>query len=133
MQNMKSPKKPIYWYYLAAVLIILVLNATLFPSLMARSVKEVTYSTFLDWIEEGRIKDVEMDADEIIFTAYGSDELSLIHIYNINKGYAVFREIKIIDENEEYCIVEEGSTFGLAQYDHIVLDASTVKDEDIVY
>lgn len=74
MQNMKSPKKPIYWYYLAAVLIILVLNATLFPSLMARSVKEVTYSTFLDWIEEGRIKDVEMDADEIIFTAYGSDE-----------------------------------------------------------
>lgn len=54
-------------------------------------------------------------------------------VYNINKGYAVFREIKIIDENEEYCIVEEGSTFGLAQYDHIVLDASTVKDEDIVY
>ncbi len=53
-------------------------------------------------------------------------------VYNINKGYAIFREITIIDQNEEYCIVEEGSSFGLAQYDHIVLEASTVNDEDIV-
>ena len=53
-------------------------------------------------------------------------------VYNINKGYAIFREITIIDENEEYCIVEAGSTFGLAQYDHIALNADTVNDEDIV-
>ncbi len=53
-------------------------------------------------------------------------------VYNINKGYAIFREINIVDENEEYCIVEEGSTFGLSQYDHIVLNADTVNDEDIV-
>ena len=54
-------------------------------------------------------------------------------VYNINKGYAVFREITVVDENEEYCIVEEGATFGLSQYDHIALDASTVNDQDIVY
>lgn len=60
------------------------------------------------------------------------DRESLEGVYNINKGYAVFREIKVIDENEEYCIVEEGSTFGLSQYDYIVLDASTVDDEEIV-
>ena len=53
-------------------------------------------------------------------------------VYNINKGYAIFREITIVDENEEYCIVEAGSTFGLAQYDHIALNADTVNDEDIV-
>lgn len=58
---------------------------------------------------------------------------SLQGVYNINKGYAVFREIKIIDENEEYCIVEAGSSYGLAQYDRIVLNANTVNDEDIVY
>ena len=57
---------------------------------------------------------------------------SISGVYNINKGYAVFREITIIDENEEYCIVEAGSTFGLAQYDHIALNADTVNDEDIV-
>ena len=36
---------------------------------------------------------------------------SISGVYNINKGNAVFREITIIDENEEYCIVEAGSTF----------------------
>lgn len=54
-------------------------------------------------------------------------------VYNINKGYAVFREIKIIDENEEYCIVETGSSYGLSQYDRIALKAETVNEEDIVY
>jgi len=54
-------------------------------------------------------------------------------VYNINKGYTMFREITVIDENEEYCIIEEGSTFGLSQYDHIALDASAVNDEEIIY
>ena len=61
-----------------------------------------------------------------------SETKSLIGVYNINKGYAVFREITIIDENEEYCIVESNSSYGLAQYDHIALDASTVKEDAIV-
>lgn len=61
-----------------------------------------------------------------------SDTKSLIGVYNINKGYAVFREITIIDENEEYCIVESNSSYGLAQYDHIALDASAVKEDAIV-
>ena len=53
-------------------------------------------------------------------------------MFTTSTGYAIFREITIIDENEEYCIVEAGSTFGLAQYDHIALNADTVNDEDIV-
>ena len=62
-----------------------------------------------------------------------SDSETLEGVYNINKGYAVFREITVVDENEEYCIVEEGTTFGLSQYDHIALDASTVEDQDIIF
>lgn len=46
---------------------------------------------------------------------------SLQGVYNINKGYAVFREVTVIAENEEYCIVADDDTFGLAQYDHIAL------------
>jgi len=57
---------------------------------------------------------------------------SLQGVYNINKGYAIFREVKVIADNEEYCIVEDGSTFGLAQYDHIALDANTVSDDQIL-
>lgn len=54
-------------------------------------------------------------------------------VYNINKGYAVFREVTIIDENEEFCIVESNNIYGLAAHDHIVLDASSVDTDDIVY
>lgn len=60
--------------------------------------------------------------------------LEVLHgVYNINKGYAVFREITIIDENEEYCIVESNSAYGLAAYDYIVLDSSLVTEDQIVY
>ncbi|MDE6313515.1 MAG: hypothetical protein K2M46_07850 [Lachnospiraceae bacterium] len=58
---------------------------------------------------------------------------SLIGVYNINKGYADFKEITKLYENNEYCIVKANSTYGLAVYDHIVLDASTVGDDQIIY
>lgn len=58
---------------------------------------------------------------------------TLIGVYNINKGYADFREITKLYENNEYCIVKANSTYGLAVYDHIVLDASAVNDDQIIY
>lgn len=61
-------------------------------------------------------------------------DLKILHgVYNINKGYAVFREITVIDENEEYCIVESNNIYGLAAYDYIVLNASEVTEDQIVY
>jgi len=62
-----------------------------------------------------------------------NDIETLYGVYNINKGYAVFREITIIDQNEEYCIVESNNTYGLAAYDYIALDAPQVTDDQIVY
>ncbi len=61
-------------------------------------------------------------------------DLETLHgVYNINKGYAVFREITVIDENEEYCIVESNNIYGLAAYDYIVLNADKVSEDQIVY
>lgn len=61
-------------------------------------------------------------------------DIEVLHgVYNINKGYAVFREITVIDENEEYCIVESNNIYGLAAYDYIVLNASEVTEDQIVY
>lgn len=54
-------------------------------------------------------------------------------VYSINKGYAVFRQISIIDKNNEYCIVETGTNYGIAQFDHIVRNGNTVKEDDILY
>ncbi len=61
------------------------------------------------------------------------DTSPLEGVYCINKGYAVFRKVNIIDQNEEYCIVESGTAYGLAQYDNIVYDSSTVKEEEVLY
>lgn len=61
------------------------------------------------------------------------DTGSLEGVYCINKGYAVFRKIIILDKNDEYCIVEKGTPYGIAQFDHIVQDGASVYDEEILY
>ena len=53
-------------------------------------------------------------------------------VYNINKGYAVFREVNIVDQNEEFCIVNPENTYGLSAHDRIALDASKVKEDEII-
>lgn len=58
---------------------------------------------------------------------------SLIGVYNINKGYADFKQIIILYQNEEYSIVKSNTAYGLSVYDHIVLDASTVNDNEFIY
>ena len=58
---------------------------------------------------------------------------SLQGVYNINKGYAVFKEVDILCENDEYYIVREGDSYGLYNYDHIVQDGSSVSPEEVVF
>ena len=58
---------------------------------------------------------------------------SLKGVYNINKGYAGFKQIKVLCESDEYYIVEEGNDYGLANYDHIALNGDEVKEDDIVF
>lgn len=57
---------------------------------------------------------------------------SLEGVYNVNKGYAVFKQVHILCESEEYYIVEEGSSYGLSNYDHIALDGSSVQENELV-
>lgn len=58
---------------------------------------------------------------------------SLTGVYNINKGYAVFKQISELANSGEYYIIEKGTSYGLSVYDHIVLDAATVSEGQIVY
>lgn len=53
-------------------------------------------------------------------------------VYGMNKGYAVFRQIELLDQNEEYCIVKQGTSYGLQPFDYIVLDGEKVQEEDIL-
>ena len=62
-----------------------------------------------------------------------SDVGVLEGVYCINQGYAVFRRIEILDQNEEYAIVSRNTDYGLSRYDHIVRNADKVNEEEILY
>ncbi len=54
-------------------------------------------------------------------------------VYNINKGYTQFRQINILYQNEEFTLVEEGTSYGLTVYDRIVLNGEAVSEDEVVY
>lgn len=60
------------------------------------------------------------------------DRGTLVGVYNKNKGYADFKQIQILYQNEEYAIVKSNTEYGLVAYDYIVLDAETVTDDEFI-
>ena len=57
----------------------------------------------------------------------------LTGVYNINKGYADFKQITVLYQNEEYSIVKSNTQYGLNVYDHIVLKGDSVNANDFIY
>ena len=68
MKEVKSPKKPLTYYYVIIVSILLLFNLFFAPSLMRRQVQEVDYGTFMSMIDEKNIGKVEVEDSEILFT-----------------------------------------------------------------
>ena len=58
---------------------------------------------------------------------------TLTGVYNINKGYADFKEIEILNSNEEYSIIRSNTAYGLVAYDYIILDADSVETDEFIY
>lgn len=61
-----------------------------------------------------------------------SKRATLIGVYNMNKGYADFKQVNILYKNDEYAIVKSNTRYGLSVYDYIVLDASSVSDDQFI-
>lgn len=76
--------------------------------------------------------DVVLKSDSASVYRVGQDVDSLVGVYNINKGYAVFKQISIISQNETYAIIEPKTDYGIALYDHIALDGSRLKEDQMV-
>ena len=68
MKEVKSPKKPLIFYYGIALLVIVLFNVIVSPLLIKARVTEVDYGTFMSMIEQKKIGNVEVDDDQIIFT-----------------------------------------------------------------
>ena len=69
MQEIKQPsKKPLVYYYLLALAILLLLNATLFPAMNKNRIENVTYDVFMSMTDKKQIDQVEIRDDQILFT-----------------------------------------------------------------
>ena len=69
----KNPKKPLLYYYFIAMLVLMLLNALVFPLLMATPVKEVGYNEFLTMIDQKQVREVAMETDQILFTTESAE------------------------------------------------------------
>ncbi len=58
---------------------------------------------------------------------------SLKGVYNVNTGFTIFRYIEILSEKNGYYIIKKDTVRGLTQYDHIVLNASIVEDNSVIF
>ena len=73
MKEYKTPKRPIMYYYFIGLLVLMFLNYFVFPQFMKHQVKEVDYGTFLTMVNEGKVNEVEVSTEEIVFTEKDSN------------------------------------------------------------
>ena len=108
MKEVKPPKKPIIFYYLLALVALLLLNAFLFPSLTRGTIKEVNYSEFLQMLRDGQVQEVQVEQDVILFV----DNAERPQIYETGR----MEDPELVDRLEE-----AKSQYGL-EYGQVVVE-----------
>ena len=68
MKEVKSPKKPLIYYYCIVLLVLMVFNSFIVPLIARQQIKEVDYGTFMTMTEKGEIGKVEIESNQILFT-----------------------------------------------------------------
>lgn len=93
--------------------------------------QEISYIYYVDKknFKEGDVLVCQEDQSRYVIKDVGVLE----GVYCTNQGYAVFRRIELLDQNEEYAIVSRNTSYGLSRYDHIVRNADKVSEEEILY
>ena len=80
MNVQKNPKKPIIYYYLITMIIVMLLNSFILPMFLNRHITEVDYGTFLAQIDNGRVKQVEVQDNQIVFVVGNAEEGDSIYV-----------------------------------------------------
>ena len=101
MKEVKKPRKFMISYYVIALIILLILNFVLFPRLMSPEVTEVDYGQFLEMVDKGEVKEVQIESNQIIFGDYAEPE-------NYYKT-GIMNDYKLIDRLYDAGITEFGS------------------------
>ena len=101
MDEARPPKKPLIFYYIIAMLILLILNATLIPKLLSGQVQEVSYNQFIQWTEEDRVTTVEKQENQIAFIAIndeGKEKVYTTGIWSDDEGLTQ----RLLDHNVDF-------------------------------
>ena len=98
--EVKPPKKPLIFYYAIAILVVFLINALLMPSIYKASIREVSYSDFLDMLDAKIIEEAQIDDDAITFVA------------TVDGVSGIFTTGKIDDPNLVQHMRDAGVNFG---------------------
>jgi cell division protease FtsH len=79
----ENPKKPLFYYYGIVMLVVLVLNAFIFPSMVESRIVQTDYKSFLSQVESGAVRSVQIDDAQIRYTAFDSAGNEIV--YNTGK------------------------------------------------
>jgi len=104
MHQRKNSRTPLIVYYIISLVVVLLLNTMLFPSIERYSIKEVEYSEFLQMLEEDKIKAVEIDQTKIAFTPTEQEDDEKATYYTTNR---VTADDKIVER-----LIDAEVTFG---------------------
>ena len=68
MDELNTPKKPLLIFWAIALIVLFALNLVLVPLAQKQQISDVPYSTFIDDTEKGKIEEVEIETNKIIYT-----------------------------------------------------------------
>lgn len=80
MEEKKTPKKPLIFYYFVAMMVLMLLNALVFPAFLNGRITEVDYGTFLSQVDSGNVTQVEVDETQIAFVAKDAEGKEAIFV-----------------------------------------------------
>ena len=92
----RKPRRNIAFYYVIALLMLILLNALLFPSIMQRQVTEVGYNTFLSMLEGGQVQEIAYESSESQIVFIATDESGSEQIYKTG----IFPDLNLVDRIE---------------------------------
>lgn len=75
MKEVKTPKKPLIYYYGIVLLVLIVFNLVVSPILMEHQVEETDYGTFMSMIDAKNIGEVEVEDNQIVFTDKNNEKI----------------------------------------------------------
>ena len=75
MKEVKTPKKPLIYYYGIVLLVLIVFNLVVSPILMEHQVEETDYGTFMSMINDKNIGKVEVEDNQIVFTDKNNEKI----------------------------------------------------------